>query len=155
MTLGISALLSMTVFLMTIRESLPPTEKTPLIGNACYHRYWLQIHISTHNIHIFNHFVLHISSLLRSEHLHRNLRLRPRSGHTEHPPSRVPRSSRAQSHQFPRTPSPRPNPSYTEGSAGSNPRIRRRRILPRHFRSPLPAQRESRPNTRYWVVCSM
>jgi len=31
-TLGISALLSMTVFLMTIRESLPPTEKTPLIG---------------------------------------------------------------------------------------------------------------------------
>ncbi|XP_023342572.1 neuronal acetylcholine receptor subunit alpha-10 isoform X2 [Eurytemora carolleeae] len=30
-TLGISALLSMTVFLMTIRESLPPTEKTPLI----------------------------------------------------------------------------------------------------------------------------
>ncbi|PBC34894.1 Neuronal acetylcholine receptor subunit alpha-7 [Apis cerana cerana] len=33
-TLGISALLSMTVFLMTIRESLPPTEKTPLI-NIC------------------------------------------------------------------------------------------------------------------------
>ena len=31
-TLGISALLSMTVFLMTIRESLPPTEKTPLIS---------------------------------------------------------------------------------------------------------------------------
>ncbi|KAA0194918.1 hypothetical protein HAZT_HAZT005348, partial [Hyalella azteca] len=30
-TLGISALLSMTVFLITIRESLPPTEKTPLI----------------------------------------------------------------------------------------------------------------------------
>ncbi|XP_076295169.1 neuronal acetylcholine receptor subunit alpha-7 isoform X2 [Lasioglossum baleicum] len=30
-TLGISALLSMTVFLMTIRETLPPTEKTPLI----------------------------------------------------------------------------------------------------------------------------
>ena len=32
LTLGISALLSMTVFLMTIRESLPPTEKTPLIS---------------------------------------------------------------------------------------------------------------------------
>lgn len=32
MTLGISALLSMTVFLMTIRETLPPTEKTPLIS---------------------------------------------------------------------------------------------------------------------------
>ncbi|KAI9553855.1 hypothetical protein GHT06_019125 [Daphnia sinensis] len=31
-TLGISSLLSMTVFLMTIRESLPPTEKTPLIS---------------------------------------------------------------------------------------------------------------------------
>ncbi|XP_018024328.1 neuronal acetylcholine receptor subunit alpha-10 [Hyalella azteca] len=31
-TLGISALLSMTVFLITIRESLPPTEKTPLIS---------------------------------------------------------------------------------------------------------------------------
>ncbi|XP_059468633.1 neuronal acetylcholine receptor subunit alpha-10-like [Neocloeon triangulifer] len=31
-TLGISALLSTTVFLMTIRESLPPTEKTPLIS---------------------------------------------------------------------------------------------------------------------------
>ncbi len=31
-TLGISALLSMTVFLMTIRESLPPTEQTPLIS---------------------------------------------------------------------------------------------------------------------------
>ena len=31
-TLGISALLSMTVFLMTIRESLPPTENTPLIS---------------------------------------------------------------------------------------------------------------------------
>ncbi|CAH0695270.1 unnamed protein product [Spodoptera exigua] len=30
-TLGISALLSMTVFLMTIRDTLPPTEKTPLI----------------------------------------------------------------------------------------------------------------------------
>ena len=35
MTLGISALLSMTVFLMTIRESLPPTEKTPLISKNC------------------------------------------------------------------------------------------------------------------------
>ena len=34
-TLGISALLSMTVFLMTIRESLPPTEKTPLISKFC------------------------------------------------------------------------------------------------------------------------
>jgi hypothetical protein len=33
-TLGISALLSMTVFLMTIRESLPPTEKTPLISKS-------------------------------------------------------------------------------------------------------------------------
>ena len=33
-TLGISALLSMTVFLMTIRESLPPTEKTPLISTT-------------------------------------------------------------------------------------------------------------------------
>ena len=33
-TLGISALLSMTVFLMTIRESLPPTEKTPLISES-------------------------------------------------------------------------------------------------------------------------
>ena len=33
-TLGISALLSMTVFLMTIRESLPPTEKTPLISKC-------------------------------------------------------------------------------------------------------------------------
>ncbi|OWR47534.1 nicotinic acetylcholine receptor subunit alpha 5 isoform A precursor, partial [Danaus plexippus plexippus] len=31
-TLGISALLSMTVFLMTIRDTLPPTEKTPLIS---------------------------------------------------------------------------------------------------------------------------
>ena len=36
MTLGISALLSMTVFLMTIRESLPPTEKTPLISEYFY-----------------------------------------------------------------------------------------------------------------------
>ena len=34
-TLGISALLSMTVFLMTIRESLPPTE-TPLISNLFF-----------------------------------------------------------------------------------------------------------------------
>ena len=34
-TLGISSLLSMTVFLMTIRESLPPTEKTPLISKFC------------------------------------------------------------------------------------------------------------------------
>lgn len=33
-TLGISALLSMTVFLMTIRETLPPTEKTPLISES-------------------------------------------------------------------------------------------------------------------------
>lgn len=33
-TLGISALLSMTVFLMTIRETLPPTEKTPLISEC-------------------------------------------------------------------------------------------------------------------------
>ena len=33
-TLGISAVLSMTVFLMTIRESLPPTEKTPLISKS-------------------------------------------------------------------------------------------------------------------------
>ncbi|XP_064098102.1 neuronal acetylcholine receptor subunit alpha-10-like [Macrobrachium nipponense] len=33
-TLGISSLLSMTVFLMTIRESLPPTEKTPLISKS-------------------------------------------------------------------------------------------------------------------------
>ncbi|KAL0901374.1 hypothetical protein ABMA27_006650, partial [Loxostege sticticalis] len=31
-TLGISALLSMTVYLMTIRDTLPPTEKTPLIS---------------------------------------------------------------------------------------------------------------------------
>ncbi len=37
-TLGISALLSMTVFLMTIRESLPPTEKTPLICKI-FHNY--------------------------------------------------------------------------------------------------------------------
>ena len=36
-TLGISALLSMTVFLMTIRESLPPTEKTPLISEYFGH----------------------------------------------------------------------------------------------------------------------
>jgi nicotinic acetylcholine receptor, invertebrate len=36
-TLGISALLSMTVFLMTIRESLPPTEKTPLISKSSFH----------------------------------------------------------------------------------------------------------------------
>lgn len=35
-TLGISALLSMTVFLMTIRETLPPTEKTPLISKSCF-----------------------------------------------------------------------------------------------------------------------
>ena len=38
-TLGISALLSMTVFLMTIRESLPPTEKTPLISKCSYTYY--------------------------------------------------------------------------------------------------------------------
>ena len=37
-TLGISALLSMTVFLMTIRESLPPTEKTPLISKFFYNK---------------------------------------------------------------------------------------------------------------------
>ncbi|CAB3256471.1 unnamed protein product [Arctia plantaginis] len=35
-TLGISALLSMTVFLMTIRDTLPPTEKTPLIIRITY-----------------------------------------------------------------------------------------------------------------------
>lgn len=33
-TLGISALLSMTVYLMTIRDTLPPTEKTPLISKC-------------------------------------------------------------------------------------------------------------------------
>ena len=37
-TLGISALLSMTVFLMTIRETLPPTEKTPLISKFFIHK---------------------------------------------------------------------------------------------------------------------
>ncbi|KAJ8975055.1 hypothetical protein NQ317_005772, partial [Molorchus minor] len=41
-TLGISALLSMTVFLMTIRETLPPTEKTPLING-----YRLQVNPAT------------------------------------------------------------------------------------------------------------
>jgi len=38
-TLGISALLSMTVFLMTIRETLPPTEKTPLISEYFVSRF--------------------------------------------------------------------------------------------------------------------
>ncbi|GBP04302.1 Neuronal acetylcholine receptor subunit alpha-10 [Eumeta japonica] len=35
-TLGINALLSMTVFLMTIRDTLPPTEKTPLISTIIF-----------------------------------------------------------------------------------------------------------------------
>lgn len=39
-TLGISALLSMTVFLMTIRETLPPTEKTPLISEYFGSHFW-------------------------------------------------------------------------------------------------------------------
>ena len=48
-TLGISALLSMTVFLMTIRESLPPTEKTPLISKSCLKlNYNLQLNVNKH-----------------------------------------------------------------------------------------------------------
>ena len=46
-TLGISALLSMTVFLMTIRESLPPTEKTPLISKCS------DTYIHLHLLHIW------------------------------------------------------------------------------------------------------
>ena len=46
-TLGISALLSMTVFLMTIRESLPPTEKTPLISK-CSDTYDIYISTTSH-----------------------------------------------------------------------------------------------------------
>ncbi|CAG7829991.1 unnamed protein product [Allacma fusca] len=55
-TLGISALLSMTVFLMTIRESLPPTEKTPLIGvyygvSICIVTFASAMAVVTLNIH--------------------------------------------------------------------------------------------------------
>ena len=45
-TLGISALLSMTVFLMTIRESLPPTENTPLISKNCIQPNFLESQLS-------------------------------------------------------------------------------------------------------------
>ncbi|XP_045124340.1 neuronal acetylcholine receptor subunit alpha-10-like [Portunus trituberculatus] len=55
-TLGISALLSMTVFLMTIRESLPPTEKTPLISmyygvSICLVSFASGLSVLTLNIH--------------------------------------------------------------------------------------------------------
>ncbi|OXA56019.1 Neuronal acetylcholine receptor subunit alpha-9 [Folsomia candida] len=55
-TLGISALLSMTVFLMTIRESLPPTEKTPLIAlyygvSICIVTFASALAVFTLNIH--------------------------------------------------------------------------------------------------------
>merc|ERR1719412_1932341 len=55
-TLGISALLSMTVFLMTIRESLPPTEKTPLISlyygvSICLVSFASAMAVLTLNIH--------------------------------------------------------------------------------------------------------
>jgi len=55
-TLGISALLSMTVFLMTIRESLPPTEKTPLISmyygvSICLVSFASAMAVVTLNIH--------------------------------------------------------------------------------------------------------
>ncbi|XP_014234656.1 neuronal acetylcholine receptor subunit alpha-7-like isoform X2 [Trichogramma pretiosum] len=55
-TLGISALLSMTVFLMTIRETLPPTEKTPLISlyygvSICLVSFASGLAVVTLNIH--------------------------------------------------------------------------------------------------------
>ncbi|XP_076394950.1 neuronal acetylcholine receptor subunit alpha-10 isoform X3 [Megachile rotundata] len=55
-TLGISALLSMTVFLMTIRETLPPTEKTPLISlyygvSICLVSFALGLAVVTLNVH--------------------------------------------------------------------------------------------------------
>ncbi|TRY69126.1 hypothetical protein TCAL_12201 [Tigriopus californicus] len=55
-TLGISALLSMTVFLMTIRESLPPTENTPLISlyygvSICLVSFASAMAVVTLNIH--------------------------------------------------------------------------------------------------------
>lgn len=55
-TLGISTLLSMTVFLMLIRESLPPTEKTPLIGmyygvTICIVSFATGLSVLTLNVH--------------------------------------------------------------------------------------------------------
>ncbi|CAL4103525.1 unnamed protein product, partial [Meganyctiphanes norvegica] len=55
-TLGISSVLSMTVFLMTIRESLPPTEKTPLISlyygvTICLVSFASGLSVLTLNIH--------------------------------------------------------------------------------------------------------
>ncbi|XP_064097725.1 neuronal acetylcholine receptor subunit alpha-7-like [Macrobrachium nipponense] len=55
-TLGISSLLSMTVFLMRIRESLPPTEKTPLISmyygvTICLVSFASGLSVLTLNIH--------------------------------------------------------------------------------------------------------
>uniref|UniRef100_T1J4J6 Neurotransmitter-gated ion-channel ligand-binding domain-containing protein n=1 Tax=Strigamia maritima TaxID=126957 RepID=T1J4J6_STRMM len=55
-TLGISTLLSMTVFLMLIRENLPPTEKTPLIGmyygvTICIVSFATGLSVITLNVH--------------------------------------------------------------------------------------------------------
>jgi len=52
-TLGISALLSMTVFLMTIRESLPPTEKTPLISKKRFSQVFLFVVIEKSLSNVF------------------------------------------------------------------------------------------------------
>jgi hypothetical protein len=53
-TLGISALLSMTVFLMTIRETLPPTEKTPLISEHSQKSFPISFHLTNEFVILFN-----------------------------------------------------------------------------------------------------
>ncbi|XP_029160212.1 neuronal acetylcholine receptor subunit alpha-10-like isoform X1 [Nylanderia fulva] len=70
-TLGISALLSMTVFLMTIRETLPPTEKTPLISlyygvSICLVSFASGLAVVTLNLHHRGVRGIRVPSIVRS-----------------------------------------------------------------------------------------
>ncbi|XP_043669001.1 neuronal acetylcholine receptor subunit alpha-10-like isoform X2 [Vespula pensylvanica] len=76
-TLGISALLSMTVFLMTIRETLPPTEKTPLISlyygvSICLVSFASGLAVLTLNLH---HRGTRVPEVVRSLFLHKLARI--------------------------------------------------------------------------------
>ncbi|XP_043501324.1 neuronal acetylcholine receptor subunit alpha-10-like isoform X1 [Polistes fuscatus] len=76
-TLGISALLSMTVFLMTIRETLPPTEKTPLISlyygvSICLVSFASGLAVLTLNLH---HRGTRVPEVVRSLVLHKLARI--------------------------------------------------------------------------------
>ena len=79
-TLGITTLLSMTVFLMVIGESMPPTsEKLPLIGELQLARCYLET-------------VSHPRSVLRGDHLPGVPGHRPLRGHPQPPPQGPQRS---------------------------------------------------------------